>query len=391
MLVRLLYFLLGSVKFTFTGGFPDDFINECYNNNINIKNIIYIDNAITAEAGIKSYKRLHRIAYSCGGKTKIIKKSGLPFILSPLKNRWGICAGALFFVLFTSFMSGFIWNITVTGSDVLSQARVVDYLAKNGFTVGTRWANTDKENLEFQIMADFDEVAWVSINQIGCLAQIEIYDSVEKPEIINDDIITNVTAKCDGVIVHITALGGIQQAKNGDAVAKGDLLISGVYESEVDKQNHYMHAHGRAIAKTQRELTVYIGREQTEKNYYAVREYKTLYFFGMEIPLYIKKETENADEKTEKAYLAINSFRLPIGIIKEKYDYFKPEKKTLNDEELEALARQELERKKEQELAECEIISEDIKISSDENGCTLTAEYSVLEDIAQETEIKIIN
>ena len=66
MLVRLLYFLLGSVKFTFTGGFPDDFINECYNNNINIKNIIYIDNVITAEAGIKSYKRLHRIAYSCG-------------------------------------------------------------------------------------------------------------------------------------------------------------------------------------------------------------------------------------------------------------------------------------------------------------------------------------
>ena len=82
---------------------------------------------------------------------------------------------------------------------------------------------------------------------------------------------------------------------------------------------------------------------------------------------------------------------MPIGVFKENYDYFTPEKKTLNDEELEALARQELERKKEQELAECEIISEDIKISSDENGCTLTAEYSVLEDIAQETEIKIIN
>lgn len=391
MPVRFIRFLLGYVKFIFTGGFSDDFINSCYQNNINIKNIIYSDNSLSAEVSLKSYKRLHRLALACGGKTRIIKKCGLPFLLKPLKNRWGVFAGALFFVLFVSFMSGFVWNITVVGSNALAEAKVVDYLAQNGFKVGCRWADTDKENLEFKIMADFDEVAWVSINKLGCLAQVEIYDAVAKPDIVNNDTVTNVKAKADGVIVHITALGGLPEVKNGDAVRKGDLLISGVYESEVDKQNHFTHAHGRVIAKTNREITVNVSREQSEKSFYESKNYKTLYFFGLKLPLYLKKDDASADTKAGKTYLAVNSFRLPIGIFNEKYDYFTAEKKTLNDEELEALARTELEAKKITELADCEILSEDINVSLDENGCLLTAEYSVLEDIAEESEIKIIN
>lgn len=389
MPVKFLRFLLGYVKFSFIGGFADDFINACYHNNINIKNIIYNGDSLIAEVSIKSYRRLHRLALSCGGKTRIIKKCGLPFLLKPLKNRWGFFAGVLFFVLLVSFMSGFIWNITVIGSNTLTEARVVDYLAKNGFKVGCRWADTDKENLEFKIMADFDEVAWVSINKLGCLAQIEIYDAVAKPDIIDDNAVTNVKAKADGVIVHITALGGLPEVQSGDAVRKGDLLISGIYESEVDKQNHFTHAHGMVIAKTNRKITVNIAREQSGKNYYKSKTYKTFYFFGLKLPLYFKKDGGSADTQEGKTYLAVNSFRLPIGIFYEKYDYFNAEKKTLNDEELEALAETELEEKKSSELEKCEILSEDINIAFDENGCLLTAEYSVLEDIAEESEIKI--
>lgn len=112
----------------------------------------------------------------------------------------------------------------------MQQGKIVDYLAQNGFKTGARWSDTDKENLEFSVLADFDDVAWISINKLGCLAQIEIRQTTPKPAITNNTVITNVKAKKAGIIVSVTALGGWQAVEPGEAVSPGDLLISGVYE-----------------------------------------------------------------------------------------------------------------------------------------------------------------
>ena len=37
---------------------------------------------------------------------------------------------------------------------------------------------------------------------------------------------------------------------------------------------------------------------------------------GMELPFYFQKDLGNAIEETDKTYLVINKYRLPIGIIK---------------------------------------------------------------------------
>src|SRR5699024_9096074 len=125
-----------------------------------------------------------------------------------------------------------------------------------------------------------------------------------------------VTAKKDGVIVKVTALGGWSAVEAGDAVTAGGLLISGVYEPDEysnPQKNHFAHAHGSVIAKTDHKISVNIPREQSEKVYTAEEEYKTLYFFGREIPLYIDQEKTNTVSEYQKKYLVLNDFRLPIG------------------------------------------------------------------------------
>lgn len=391
MLINLINLLSGYVIFTFTGGFSDKFINLCYEQNINIKNIIYTDKTLTARCSINSYKRIHRVALKCGGKVKIIKKRGLPFLLHPLKGRWGVFAGLLLFVLMTSFLSGYIWNITVVGNNTLQEAAIVDFLAQNGFTTGRRWAQTDKENLEFAVMAEFDEVSWISINKFGCLAQVEIREATEKPTVVDDTKITNVTAVKDGIIVSVTALGGWEAVKPGEAVTKGDLLISGVYEPADEYQelqrNHYAHAHGTVMAKTENKISVNIPREQSKKTVTHQKEYKSFYFFGVEIPFGIKSKEENYQSDFQKTYLVINDFRLPIGIFTETRSYYSTQKEKITDEELEKLAQAELENRKKDELKNCEILGENIDTEISENGILLTASYSLLEDIGEEKEI----
>lgn len=390
MLIKFFNWFFGYVVFTFSGGFTDGFINRCYHEKINIKDISAENGVLTARCSIGAYKRLHRIAFRSGGKVKLVKKRGLPFLLHPLKGRWGVFCGMLFFVLFISFMGGFIWNITVIGNQTLETSKIVDYLAQNGFKTGVRWSETDKENLEFAVMADFDRVAWISINRIGCLAQVEIRETTPKPEIENNNLITNVTAKKDGVIVKVTALGGWPAVQAGDAVATGDLLISGVYEPDEYSQpqkNHFARAHGSVIAKTSSRITVNIPREQSEKIYTSEKQYKTLYFFGLKIPLSIKKEEENTVCEYQKKYLVFHDFRLPIGIYTEIRRSYTDTKRSISDDELRAAAKKELLEKEKEELAGCEIIGKTEKEEITDGGIVYTAEYSLLEDIGAEQEI----
>lgn len=390
MLIKFFNWFFGYVVFTFSGGFTDGFINRCYHEKINIKDISAENGVLTARCSIGAYKRLHKIAFRSGGKVKLVKKLGLPFLLHPLKGRWGVFCGMLFFVLLVSFMGGFIWNITVIGNQTLETSKIVDYLAQNGFKTGVRWSETDKENLEFAVMADFDRVAWISINRIGCLAQVEIRETTPKPEIENNNLITNVTAKKDGVIVKVTALGGWPAVQAGDAVTTGDLLISGVYEPEEYSQpqkNHFARAHGSVIAKTNSRITVNIPREQSEKICTSEKQYKTLYFFGLEIPLSIKKEEENTVCEYQKKYLVFHDFRLPIGIYTEIRRSYTDTKRSISDDELRAAAKKELLEREKEELAGCEIIGKTEKEKITDGGIVYTAEYSLLEDIGAEQEI----
>ncbi len=130
-----------------------------------------------------------------------------------------------------------------------------------------------------------------------------------------------------------------------------------------------------------------INRKQNRKDYTYSREYKSLSIFGMEIPLFIKKDGEDAEISINKTYLVINSYRLPFGIITQTADYYNTETDILSDEALEELAKSELEKKKEQELKNCEILTENINVEINENDCVITGRYSYIQDIGEETEI----
>lgn len=387
MLIRFFRWLLGYVKFSYTGGFKEDFINDCYAQGMYLKNICVKNEILTAEAKVKTYKALHKIAFLHGGRVKIYKRKGFPFLLSPLNNRWGFFVGILYFVFFVSFMGGFVWNITVSGNDRITEVRIVDYLAKNGFKIGTRWDLVDKEQLEIAIMADFEDVAWISINKIGSTASIEINETVNKPKLVDNKKATNVKAAKDGVIVRLEVLGGWAAVQEGEAVTAGDLLISGVRESEVDKKNHYTHAYGSVLAEVNDEISIHVNRNQDEKISTYSKDYNSLFIFGFGIPLYFQKDAGNTIEEVEKKYLAVNEYRLPIGIIKNHCDYFETQTVSISDSELEALAKSELEKKKKDELGECEILSEDIKFEMKEDGCTITGKYKCIQDIGRETEL----
>ena len=83
----------------------------------------------------------------------------------------------------------------------------------------------------------------------------------------------------------------------------------------------------------------------------------------------------------------INSYRLPVGIITDKAKYYNSQTVLLSDSELEALAKAELEKRKNSEIGELEILSEKVSVQMNEDDCNITGKYIYIKDIGEETEI----
>ena len=391
-MVRLIRWLLGYVKFTFSGGFSDGFVNSCFEEKINVHSLKIDKNILYGECLAKDYFKLHSLARKSGGKTKIIKKRGVIFPLLKLRNRWGLFAGIIIFVCLISFLSGFVWNLEIIGNERISEKEITEFLIENNLKRGASWRSIDKDKIENLMMASFDDCAWVHINEIGTTARVEINETVAKPEVKKNYKAANVKAIKDGLIVKAVVNKGWAVAKVGDSVVKGDLLISGVYDGEKKKTNLFASASGEYIAEVKEKFSLTVGRRQSYKAYKEERIFKKLSFFGIQIPLYlIPFEKQNSEIKISSNYLKLNSNELPIGIITIKEKRYIPQTRLLSDSELQKLTEQEIEKKLGEDFGDFEIIKKNIDIALQSDEAVAKGEIICLENIGEEVKIKIKN
>ena len=383
MLNRFVRWLFGYVEFAFSGGFADDFLNDCCKNNISIFKV-ECDDCLSAVCYPADYLRLCRIAKRHGGRLELKRKIGLPFGLHKLIMRPGIAVGSVVFIALFSFLSGFVWNIEIVNNGNIEQSRIISFLDNQGFRVGTYWKSTDKSKIEDLMLASFDEIAWVHINRFGTTARVEIQQATPKPNI-EGKAITNLKATKDGVIVSATVHDGWQQCFVGDSVTKGTVLVSGVLAPEEKKENLYAHGSGSFIARVEEDFSLTVSREQYKKEYLGDKQYKAISFFGLYIPLYFGRiPTENAEILRNSQYLKINGNSVPVGIIETNARQYRILSSSLNDSELLSLANRLVKQKLIATYGKDNIASKSISIVIHPSSAEAKGTVEALEEIGEE-------
>lgn len=320
-MIGLFRWMYGYVKFSFTGGFSENFLTECFSDGIEIRDVRRTDEGFVAYCNLKTYKKLHRYAFRHGGKVRIIKKRGLPIILLPLKNRIGFFVGMLAFVVIISFLSCFVWNVEIVGNDRISETSISSYLENHNLKRGVMWSSVKRDAICWDMMSEFDDLSWVHINKIGTTARVEI----------------NETRLAD---------------KDGDK----------------DKL--------KGINVFRKELEVVAYREQKDIAVKEIRTYKRIHFFSLDIPLYLKKETGEISQQSEK-YLTVKDTVLPIGITEYEERFLTSSSKTLTDKELLELAKRKLKYQEQEQFDGFEIINKTQKHKMDEDKCVMTSSYII--------------
>lgn len=313
-MIQILRLIKGYVEFCAEGGFPERFINLCNLRGINLWNVKNDGVKVVAFTTEQEFRELKSPAENSGMTLKIIKSRGLKTFAKRHKWRCGAVLGIFLAFCFWIFMSGFIWEIEVLATEGVNVEDFTESLADLGVKIGARKSKIDIIQVQNQLMNEYSELLWVSLNIFGGKAQVEMSEFIEQKEITDTETPVNIVARKKGEIVLVKGYNGVNAVKEGDNVTKGTLLISGVVKN-FDGSEYFTHAKGEIFAKTknkEKAICPYKDKNLTtvkkECRYY-------LYAFSLKIPLGLKTRGEFLTENCR--FLKSGETILPFGIIRE--------------------------------------------------------------------------
>ncbi len=387
-LIRLLRFLLGYVRFEATGVFPERFINLCSYNGIKIWSILRRKDGISAYILAKDYRKLREIARRTSVKPRVKIRHGMPFVLRKFKARTGLFAGAAAACAIMYGLSLFVWNIQIEGAKNVDVAEIEAVLKNIGMVQGVRRSEVDTEKIRHELLLSMPELSWAAVNIKGTSAVIDVSEA-EPTDTAKDDTPCNLMAGKDGRVISVDVYKGVSNVKEGDAVVKGDLLISGVVD-HLNGMVSFLHASGQVIAETESELSVRVEFNQTK----MVRNGKSetrrvLTFFGVEIPLYLGSVKGNYELELSEWEMQIDGVNMPVKINSGKFYFTDPVQIVLSEQEALSSARTQISELEKSKYGGMEIVSREEVVQYDENGLTFTVKYLCRENIAIQESILI--
>ena len=336
----ILLFIFGYVSLSAESARAHEIMNLCMERGYVYRDLRFEGDRIYLSCSLGTAKKLSDACGARGIEIVRLRERGVPSLLGRYRHRYGFFAGlALFAAIF--FLSGtVIWGIKIDGNARLSEREVLTELRRCGLSVGSRKSGLDVSAIENRVLIESDEISWISVNIIGTVAEVEIRE-IEVEEEREQYLASNIVAARDGQIELFEDVRGNIILNIGDYVRKGELIVSGLYDSQT-QGIRYTDAKGRVLARTERDISVSIPFKYEKKRYTGkVFTEKYLIFFEKEIKFYTNAGNLYASCDTIDTVEYINFFsagELPVGVRTVKHMEYVYEDAERTPEEAERLA-----------------------------------------------------
>ena len=218
----------GYVIIRVSGASIEKFINICTHRQLVLIDVIRDGNNVVLKMDAKRFKMVRGVAKKTNCKVRILHKGGFLFWFKRYKKRKSFVVGLVIFVAFFSLLWSYIWDIELNCDNVINKSNVIEYLANNNIKVGSIKYSLDTKRMENDLIVHFDNLAWVNVKIQGTKLVINVATRTKKPQIIDKNTPCDIIATRDGIITKVLVKNGMEVVKIGDAVLKGDVLISGI-------------------------------------------------------------------------------------------------------------------------------------------------------------------
>lgn len=388
LILRAIRKVPSCVDFRAEGVFCEKLLTEAMKNGLGISFPRKSGYTMRGTVQAAEYRSLCKIARRLGLKMRIEKKHGIYFTLKRHRDKIGFAAGAIFAAAVVLFLNLFVWEINISGNKAVSSEEIMATLANSGLKTGTLRTAHDARKIEWNIMNDNKEIAWATVNIQGCCVNVVVSETRREAEMkYDDDKPVNIIAAKYGVIRKMDVFDGQGVVKVGDAVMKGDLLVSAAFEDRHGKLT-LKHSRARVMAETDYEITVEFRLEQVIETTGGVKKsVKGIEIMGLSIPLGSSRGCEELPAEKEEKELYFLWIRLPVKETNAKYYAVKRNTITYTAEQAKGGAFQLLEQKEAEEMSNMEIISRKTEEKIANGKYIIRASYDCIMDIAEEQDI----
>lgn len=289
---------------------------------------------------LKDFYNCRKLAHKAGVRAVVVERHGLPFFMSKICKRSFWVVGFLLFLTGWLISANMLLHINIQGNYSISDDIFLDFLKKQGISIGMWKKDILIEELEKEIRREFEQVTWTSGKIDGTVLIIDIKE-YDKPIISAEEQKegsqtgkegSSLYASVDGVISNIYVRNGVPTVKKGAEVKKGDLLVDGlvpVYNQEQTVAYYqYYDADADIGIETTLEVSYELPMVYTEKNYTGRTAEGKYFYLGPKV--YRNKFSERKFQYKDVIYeqdygISVSGFSFGIGTFLSK-EYFKIEK-----------------------------------------------------------------
>ncbi len=337
------------------------------------------------------YKRLRGAMRHSGIRLRLKQRYGVPFLVRRCQGRYGLLCGSILAAALLWYLPQHIWLITVTGNTTVCTEDITAAVAELGVETGQRFDSLDMDTIRIKTLSTLPDIAWLTVNPDGCIARIEVTERepIDNPD--TDNTPSNIVATCDGVIRSIKATGGHAAKRVGEAVAAGDLLVSGVYE-DISGFTSVSRSKAEVLALTEHTLMVEIPFYERQWLPEGDTSFRPVFqFLNLSVPLYTSAPLNGDVALTETdRRLKLWGLTLPIGRIDRTYTDYCWVDVERTEEQARLLAMEKLKELFTKTYPRASVLSQEITEDVTGNTLKLTAVYQCEEDIAREIPLVIL-
>ena len=304
---HFLRFLLGWYRLAFEPEKKAEILDFFLTNGLGM---LYCDDG---EIGILR-RDLHALPEELG--CRILAECGLPHLLRRLLRRPGTVVGMLVGGMMFCLLSLTVWRVEVSGTDRLSAVEIEVALEKAGLSVGDLAIGVDTAAVRTRFLAENPEVAWIGIYLHGTTVSVEVRETQSSSVELGQTIgLCNLVSDFDAVVESVSADAGRAVVSRGETVRRGDLLISGIYNTATGLVG--TSARGEVRGRIRTTVRVVQPLTVSEKLYSEGKTAEfSINFFGKEIKLFKSagKSGEECDIIYRKErFILPGGLRLPIS------------------------------------------------------------------------------
>ena len=251
----LLRWFLGYVDVRLYGHQVNRFVNLCSRNGVHLWNIKRdVEHFLRVFLRLSDFYSIKPFLRKTRTKLRVIRRHGFPFWCHRHPHlKWFPVLILLILCLYI-YSRTLIWEIHITGNDNVTEHQLLEVLAEQNVTLGSKSANLDCAALEYTIRNRFSEIGWVSVYYVHTKLYIDVRESLygQQDAYIPDGKRYDYVANKEGRVYSIVTRSGTPIVTDGAYVKAGEVLVEGYYyaydDSGAIKQTKLVRADAQVLA-----------------------------------------------------------------------------------------------------------------------------------------------